>query len=240
MRGVRAVRGDCLVEMATVKSRSVQMILTDLPYGATDCAWDRRIPMAPLWREFARVMAPHAACALFAQYPFLAELVRSAPRDWRIYDWIWDKVSCTGHANAKRMPLRQHEAVLIFYPRFERPLYFPQGLVPTHRIRRAPRGSEVYHGGLDKPSVQRFTGYPKSIVRMERGNKLKPAEKPVKLLEMLIRTYTRPGDTVLDATMGLGSTGVAAVRCGRKFIGFEIDPERFEVAQKRIAAEGLQ
>lgn len=227
-------KGDCIDKMRGIASGSVQLILTDLPYGVTNCAWDKRVASEMLWPEFARVLAPRGAIVLFAQVPFCAELIRTAPRNWGRYEWIWDKVSVTGAGHAKRQPMRRHEKILVFYR--ETPHYYPQGLRPCAvKIRRA-RPSEAYRG-FKNASVQRFTGYPTSIIRFPRGNGLQAAEKPVALSSYLIRTYTRPGDTVLDATMGTGSTGVAALRTGRSFVGIEIDRKRFSGALRRLRGE---
>ncbi len=169
-------------------------------------------------------MKPSGAIALFAQQPFATELAASAPRKMLRYDWVWDKGAVTGFGNAKRMPLRRHENILIFYR--ERPLYQPQGLRPVERCRTRTKQGEAYGAMRGGAYVQTYTGYPQSILRVRRERRAAACQKPVELLEYLIRTYTREGETVLDNTMGLGSAGVAAVRCGRSFIGMEIDAAR--------------
>lgn len=213
---------------------SVELVLCDLPYGVTDCKWDRRIDAGKLWREYERVLAPGGAVVLFAQWKFSIELNAAAPAHWRRYEWIWDKRGASGWLSARRRPMVGHEMVLVFSPCA--PRYFPQGLRPCARKYRKASTSEVYHGGRT-PGVQRLRGYPTTLLRFARERGARPAQKPVALLEYLIRTYTREGETVLDNTMGLGSTGVAAVRCGRRFVGMEMDRERFAEARRRIAEE---
>jgi site-specific DNA-methyltransferase (adenine-specific) len=210
----------------------VHLVLCDLPYGVTDCRWDRRIDAAALWREYARVLRPRGVVALFAQCPFCAELMNAAPRGWLRYEWAWDKAGASGFLNARRAPMRRHEAVLIFGRNIR---YQPQGLTRVTPKYRSGRTCEVY-GAAARASVRRFSGYPTTLIKFAREKGAKPAQKPVALLEYLIRTYTRRGELVLDNSMGLGSTGVAAVRTGRRFVGMELDPERFAEARVRIEA----
>jgi site-specific DNA-methyltransferase (adenine-specific) len=224
--------------MASIPAGSVDLVLADLPYGVTDCKWDHRISMAPLWRQYLRVLKDDGVIALFAQQPFATDLVNACRGLYR-YEWIWDKGVCTGFANARRMPLRRHENVLVFYRRL--PLYLPQGLKPLARKRVCrPKVSECYQRVGRTDYVQEWTGYPQSILQFRRERVSAPCQKPLALLQYLIRTYTKEGQTVLDNAMGTGSTGVAAVHEGRKFIGFEIDAERFAVAQQRIHAATQQ
>lgn len=237
----RTIFGDCLAQTRRLAAGSVDLVLTDLPYGSTNCSWDTRIALGPLWHEWRRVLARDGVVALFATFPFSMEVAAAAPAGWARYNLVWDKVSVTGAGLAKFQPLRCHEEVLVFYPR--RGYYRPQGLVPFHKVKQ-PSNSRVYRGFRNATVqkftgyVQKFTGYPRSILRFARdaGGRLAPAEKPVALLDWLIRTYAPMGGLVLDSTMGLGSTGVAAVRCGRLFIGIEIDRARFVVARRRVLA----
>ncbi|HWQ55680.1 MAG TPA: site-specific DNA-methyltransferase [Bryobacteraceae bacterium] len=230
---VYLAEGECLGMMPEIPSGSVDMVLCDLPYGITACSWDSKIDAAPLWGEYSRVVKEHGAIALFAQQPFATELASAAPRKLLRYDLVWDKGGVTGFGNARRMPLRRHENVLIFYRKL--PVYNPQGLRACHtRCRARTRPSEVYGAGMAGESVQRMTGYPQSIMQFRRERGAAPCQKPVDLLEYLIRTYTNEGETVLDNTMGTGSTGVAAVKSGRNFIGIEMDHGRFELALTRV------
>lgn len=227
------LRGDCLDLMREIPSRSVHLVLCDLPYGATACAWDKRIAMAPLWEQYARVTNDDSVIALFAQQPFASDLAAAAPRGLLRYEWVWDKGAATGFANAHRMPMRRHENVLVFYRKL--PTYHPQGLRPCRARCRRRSGTEVYDAMELKEGMQKLTGYPQSILHFKRESGCRPCQKPVALLEYLIRTYTNCGETVLDNAMGTGSSGVAAVNCARRFIGIELDADRFGLAAARIS-----
>ncbi len=231
---IRLEQGNCLELMDTVATGTVDLVLCDPPYGITECRWDRKIPRAPFWRQMWRVTKERGVIALFAQQPFATELVAWSLRELR-YEWIWDKGGCTGFANARRAPMRRHENVLIFYRR--QPEYRPQGLRPCPPRIRNRKVTEVYHDVGRDGYIQRWTGYPQSIISFKREPGAAACQKPVALLEYLIRTYTAEDGLVLDACMGTGSTGVAAVRTGRRFIGFELDRARFEVAQSRISEQ---
>jgi site-specific DNA-methyltransferase (adenine-specific) len=221
--------------MRRLEDRSIDLVLCDLPYGCTDNSWDSRIDLASLWESWRRVLKPGAAVVLTACQPFTSALVMSNAR-WFRHEWIWRKDYATGHLNAKRMPMRKHESILVFCPRL--PRYFPQGLRPCARRLRSNRQSANY-GTHEKPTVQRVTGYPASVLDFGRDpEKLHPTQKPVALFEYLIRTYTRSGALVLDCCMGSGTTAVACVRSGRRFVGFEKERRYFEIARKRI--EGLR
>jgi site-specific DNA-methyltransferase (adenine-specific) len=234
-RAVSLACGDCLELMRNLADASVDMVLCDLPYGMTGCEWDKRIPLDRLWEQYRRVIKPAGAIVLTAAQPFAAELAASASDLFR-YEWVWDKHFCTGYANAHRTPMRRHENVLVFYQRL--PTYNPQGLRPIEGKRRPCRHSPVYGRIRERRGYrQRFTGYPHSILDIPRGMNLAACEKPASLMGYLIATYTNPGEVVLDNCMGLGSTGVAAVRSGRRFIGMEIDARRFATARERILAE---
>ena len=234
-RRIRLHNGDCLAGMSRIETGTVDLVLCDLPYGTTKCPWDRVIPFEPLWEQYRRVLKPRGALALFAAQPFATELINSARKLFR-YDLVWEKGTAVGHANANRMPMRSHELVLVFYQRL--PKYHPQGLVPlekpvVHRASGKKAGS-VY-GGMKNASVQQFTNYPRSVLHFaSRWKRLHPTQKPVELLEYLVRTYTDPGDLVLDNCMGSGSTAVAALQAGRRFVGFETNPEYFAAACQRV------
>ena len=234
-RRIRLHNGDCLAGMSRIETGTVDLVLCDLPYGTTKCPWDRVIPFEPLWEQYRRVLKPRGALALFAAQPFATELINSARKLFR-YDLVWEKGTAVGHANANRMPMRSHELVLVFYQRL--PKYHPQGLVPlekpvVHRASGKKAGS-VY-GGMKNASVQHSTNYPRSGLHFaSRGKRLHPTQKPVELLEYLVRTYTDPGDLVLDNCMGSGSTAVAALQAGRRFVGFETNPEYFAAACQRV------
>jgi site-specific DNA-methyltransferase (adenine-specific) len=224
------LNGDCLELMATIESGSIDMILCDLPYGTTACKWDTVIPFEPLWSHYKRVIKPNGAIVLFGSQPFTSALVMSNVADFK-YCWVWEKNTATGHLNAKRMPMKSHEDVVVFGHSHN---YFPQDLRPLGKVvRRGSNGDNFGKSGTE--NYQEFTNYPRSVLNYDSStDKLHPTQKPVALLEYLIRTYTNEGETVLDNTMGSGTTGVACLNTGRNFIGIEKDQKYFEIARTRI------
>ena len=229
--------GDCLELLKDVPDGSVDMILTDLPYGITDCAFDVRIPFEPMWEQFKRVTKRNAAIVLFSQMPFGAELIMSNRKMFR-YEWIWRKPMPAGFLNAKKMPLRCHENILVFYRQL--PTYNPQFTHGKPFNKRQKQWTakiyckNEYQGGINETGER----YPRDEFTFNNGDNARnvhPTQKPVDLLEYLIKTYTNEGELVLDATMGSGSTGVACINTGRDFIGFEKEQNFFDIAQKRIA-----
>lgn len=223
---------DCFNVLPTIPAGSIDLILCDLPYGVTKCDWDKRVPLPELWSHYARVLKHDGAIVLTATQPFATVLAAASPIPLR-YDIAWDKHFCTGFANAHRMPMRRHETVLVFYRRL--PTYNAQGLRPIAAKKHQCRHSSVYGTVRQRPGFrQRFTGYPNSILSIPRTPGSAPCEKPIALMEYFVRTFTQPGQTVLDNCMGLGSTGVAAIRAGRNFIGMELDADRFATARERI------
>lgn len=221
--------GDCLELMPSIPSGSVDMVLCDLPYGTTQNKWDSVLPLERLWREYWRVCKPNAAIVLNAAQPFTSAVVISQLAQFR-YSWVWKKSKPTGHLNAKKQPMRNTEDVLVFYR--TQPVYKPQGTRPTDvMVSRTNRGN---YGECSKTTLQTVTGYPNSLLEFATENGVHPTQKPVSLMEYLIHTYTNEGDTVLDNTMGSGTTGVACVNTGRKFIGMEQDHAYFAIAQERI------
>lgn len=232
------IEGDCLDWLANLPTGCAQMVLCDLPYGTTRCAWDSPLPLAELWREYERVCT--GPVLLFGQTPFDKVLGVSNLAALR-YEWIWEKTAATGHLNANRAPLKAHENVLVFYSRA--PTYNPiktSGHVRKAAVRRVD--SSPLYGAQRATTYDSTDRYPRSVVTFagdKQREALHPTQKPVELCEYLIRTYTNEGETVLDNCMGSGTTGVAAARSGRQFIGIEKDPHYFGVAAGRIArAEG--
>ena len=232
---IKLMMGDCLELMRDVPDQSVDMILCDLPYGTTACKWDTVIPFAPLWAAYKRVCKPNAAIVLTASQPFTSLLVASNVGAFR-HAWVWEKEQGVNFQLAKVQPLKVHEDVVVFG--FSSPNYYPQGLQPCS-IRKSNRGkggklghvcSEAHRESYE----QTAKGYPRSVVEFGRERGLHPTQKPVALMEYLILTYTNEGDVVLDNTMGSGTTGVACVNTGRKFIGMEQDAEYFQIARARI------
>lgn len=240
---MKLMKGDCLEMMKLIPDGSVDMVLCDLPYGTTACKWDAVIPFADLWVEYRRVVKNNGAILLTASNPFTCALGASNLADLK-YSWYWRKTRATGHMNAKKMPMKDIEDVLVFYRSM--PTYNPQGLKPLNKVQKnsashIARGistdpTSVVTGGITTETwTQEWTNYPRQVLDFpSEGSTVHPTQKPVALMEYLIRTYTDEGDTVLDNTMGSGTTGVAAVNTGRKFIGIERDDKYFAIAQKRI------
>lgn len=235
---VQLYQGDCLGVMRGIPDGSVDMILADLPYGTTACKWDTIIPLEPLWAHYKRVIKHNGAVVLTASQPFTSALVMSNPSMFR-YQWVWHKTRVTGWLDAKRKPLKTHEDVCVFYA--NPPTYNPQMTIGDEHL-RGPRAlrqrpNETYHSFFDGPKGAYVSSeyYPRSVLSI--GSVLVPVhpnEKPVALMEYLIRTYTNEGDVVLDNVMGSGTTGVACINTGRSFIGIERDPGYFKIAQDRI------
>lgn len=241
------IKGDCLEEMKKIPDESVDMILCDLPYGTTACKWDSIIPFDALWTQYRRIAKRNAAIVLTASQPFTTALIASNFRDFR-YCWIWDKVNrYTGALNANRMPMKRHEEVAVFYRAL--PTYnkqFRDG--KAYSVKRTG-GHGAHVGDIDAETVRYGvnTGKhnPCSILQIAADNKREmgqhPTQKPVALMDYLIRTYTNEGDVVMDNCMGSGTTGVACANTGRKFIGIERDDTYFDIAKSRIqqAMRGL-
>ena len=235
------LHGDCLDIMPTIPDASVDMVLADLPYGVTQNQWDKVIPLDPLWHEYRRVTKPNAAVVLTATQPFAAQLIASNPRDFR-YDLIWRKNKSTGFLNANRMPLRQHESILVFYRRL--PVYHPQksrGHGPVHSFTKHTGDGGNY--GKTKRGLSgggQTDRHPTSVIDIPVVNndsteKIHPNQKPVELFEYLIKTFTDEGAVVLDNCIGSGTTAIACLNTGRHFIGIEQDAEFCRLANERVA-----
>lgn len=234
-------RGDCLELLKEIQDASVDLILCDLPYGTTACKWDSVIPFAPLWAQYRRVSKPGAAVVLTASQPFTSALVMSAPDLFKC-EWIWEKSKASNFLQAKRQVLKAHESVLVFGTA---KTYNPQMVEgkPFKGEGRSKKGSK-WDGVNDIPNPtfrndNEGTRYPRSVqyfktAESEKVGALHPTQKPVALMEYLIRTYTHAGDVVLDNCIGSGTTGVACARTGRRFIGMEMDEGYFAVAEARV------
>lgn len=232
----RLMLGDCLERMAEIEAGSVDLVLTDPPYGTTACAWDAVIPFEPMWREVRRVLKKNGAAVFTASQPFTSALVMSNPKMFA-YEWIWVKSKITGVLNAKKMPVRKHEQVLVFSETKATGTYNAQGLLSKGTITKQGGNSDNYGARSAAPYVQEFTNWPRDVLEVQsEGATVHPTQKPVALMEYLIRTYTNAGETVLDFTMGSGTTGVACANTGRRFIGIERDPGYFKIAEQRIAS----
>lgn len=233
---MKLLNGDCMELLPDIPEHSVDLILCDLPYGTTDCKWDHVLPMDKLWTEYDRILKSNGVAALFAAQPFTTALINSNAPNFR-YCWYWKKNNKTGALLAKVQPMRCMEDICIFYRK--KPTYNPQGLIRLERPKyNAPAPGKVY-GTKANGSIQEYTNYPIHLLEfngVQAGSKERkhPTQKPVPLLEYMVRTYTNEGETVLDNCMGSGSTGVACLRSGRHFIGIEKDPHYFQVAQERL------
>ena len=237
MNDVELWNGDCLEEMARIPDGSIDMVLADPPYGTTACRWDSVIDLSLMWAHLNRVIKPSGAIVLTAQTPFDKVLGASNLKHLK-YEWIWEKTSATGHLNAKRSPMKAHENILVFYKK--QPTYNP---IKTfgHKRKTALKtrcSSELYgKQDLTGVSYDSTDRYPRSVVTLpsdKQTSKLHPTQKPVALMEYMVKTYTDPGQTVLDFTMGSGTTGVACKNLGRRFIGIELDEGYFNIAADRI------
>ena len=232
-------QGDCLEIMKEIEDNSVDLILTDPPYGTTACKWDNVIPFEPMWEQLNRIIKPDKAILLFGTEPFSSVLRISNIKNYK-YDWVWDKVTAKGHLVAKKRPLQQTENISVFNGNYK--TYYPI-MIEREKIKKDASieySRTQLMGGKTtkvKEKIIRDKKYPKNLITFSNAsqkNKLHPTQKPVELLEYLIKTYTLEGDTVLDFTMGSGSTGVAALNTNRNFIGIELDEEYFKIAKERI------
>jgi len=239
--------GDCLEVLPTLAAQSVDAVICDPPYGTTACKWDSVIPFAPMWAEIKRVLRPRGACVLFGSQPFTSALVMSNP-GWYRHSWVWDKKRVTGGANADIAPMKAHEDVIVFGK--ASPKYAPQmgswENITLTRIKPAltKKSDSFSHANHYSPGREEKLArgrYPDTVLRIpalgswdaERTGH--PTQKPLALLEYLVKTYTDEGDTVLDFTMGSGTTGHACMNLGRRFIGIERDAAYFAIAERRIA-----
>ena len=240
-KGVWLMQGDCLERMKEIPSGSVDMILADVPYGTTQCKWDSIIPLEPMWEQLKRVIKPNGAIVMTASQPFTTTLIASNMKMYKDC-LVWKKNVASNFLNANRTHLKRHEDVCIFYQKS--PVYNKQmlGGAPYKNKRNGNDDSGDCYGDISKrtDTVNHGERNPISILEFDRNVGLHPTQKPVALMEYLIKTYTNEGETVLDFTIGSGSTGVAAVNTGRKFIGIELDLNYFNIALERIeAAHGL-
>ena len=230
---LKLIKGDCLSVMKDLPEGSVDMVLCDLPYGITACKWDSIIPFNALWEQYNRIIKKDGAVVLFSAQPFTTKLIHSNFNNYR-YNWYWKKNNVTGGQFAKVQPMRCIEDVCVFYQK--KPTYNPQGLVKLATpLKKSSSNSKIYSWGGDKNYTQHYTNYPKHLIEFSKDREnYHPTQKPIKLLEYLVKTYTNEGDTVLDNCMGSGSTGIACLNTGRRFIGIEKAPNYFDIACTRL------
>jgi site-specific DNA-methyltransferase (adenine-specific) len=230
---------DCLEGMKLIDDKSIDMILCDLPYGTTACKWDTVIPFIPLWEQYERIIKDNSAIVLTASQPFTSALIMSNPKLFK-YEWIWEKDAGSNFATVKYQPMKEHEEVLIFgkgktkyYPIMQERIGSRKGKETT--TVDSGRKDSVYgtQEGIGKLKVGKLR-YPRSIQRFNRERGLHPTQKPTALFEYLIKTYTVEGDIVLDNCIGSGTTAVACINTNRKYIGFELDPTYYAIAEERI------
>lgn len=243
--------GDCLDLMRDIPSNSIDMVLCDLPYGTTACSWDSVIPFDALWKQYRRIIKGNGAIVLTAAQPFTSALVMSNAEMFR-YSWVWVKNTPGGFAQAKNKPMPKHEDVLVFSfgktghvgQCLSRMPYNPQGLLPYGKTIKNSTGHRASafeaRANARVSYVQEFTGYPDSVLPFDvQRDGIHPTQKPVDLFSYLIRTYTNPGDTVLDNCMGSGTTGIACQLTGRHFIGIELNPDYINIAKRRLGLSVL-
>lgn len=241
MPKIELIQGDCLIEMQNIPDKSIDMILCDLPYGTTACKWDVVIPFEPLWIQYKRIIKDRGAIVLFGSEPFSSYLRMSNIKQYK-YDWVWNKHIPRNFANAKIMPMNKHENISVFG--MGKINYYPIMIKrdkPVKVKNYSKKGKDsAYKINTDGQELKSYTythRNPDTIIDglwEANSGKLHPTQKPVALLEYLIKTYTLEGETVLDNTMGSGSTGVACKNTGRGFIGIEKDETIFKIAEKRI------
>lgn len=241
MKKIDLIQGDCLEVMKSIPDGSIDSIITDPPYGTTACKWDSVLPFEPMWEQLNRIIKPNGAIVLFGSQPFTSALIMSNPKKFK-YEWIWQKSHATGHLNSKKQPMRQHENICVFYNK--QCTYNPQMIKKSYIDKRTKSGQDKKVGVYsDFKKVERqievTDGYPKTIqyfatpFKGGEGGK-HPTQKPLSLMEYLIRTYTNENETVLDFTMGSASTMVACQNTNRNGIGIEQDEKYFKIAQDRV------
>ena len=237
MKDIELWQGDCLELMKNISDKSIDAIITDLPYGTTQCKWDSIIPFEPLWEQYNRIIKDNGAIVLFGTEPFSSHLRLSNLKNYK-YDWIWDKVKGTGFLNAKKQPMRNHELISVFYKK--QCTYNPQKTY-EHKMKKSYRSkdlqTEVYGEMKNDYTYESTERYPRSIQVFStdtQNSSLHPTQKPVALVEYLIKTYTNEGEVILDSCAGSMTTCVAAINTNRKVICIENDNGIFNVGRKRV------
>ena len=234
----KIIKGDCLIVMKKIPNKKIDMILTDLPYGKTANKWDIIIPLDKLWKEYKRIIKDRGVIVLTSAEPFTSMLIMSNIEMFK-YDLIWEKTRPTGHYSAKKMPLRNHESIIVFYKKS--PIYNPQkiegGVVHKNKVIHNTR-SKNYRNPIEPTYISNLDGkyYPRSIIGSFTHNKKKlhPTQKPLKLFEYLIKTYTKKNNIVLDSCIGSGTTAIACINLGRRYIGIEKEEEFVKIARRVI------
>ncbi|WP_334043683.1 site-specific DNA-methyltransferase [Burkholderia ambifaria] len=236
------MQGDCLELLETIPDNSIDMVCCDMPYGTTNCRWDATLDLRRLWAQYRRVTTENAAIVLFAQTPF-DKVLGVSNLEWLRYELIWQKTHATGHLNAKKMPMKAHENILVFYNKL--PTYNPQkttGHIRKTSVKRRDNTSVYGEQNFVQLSYESTDRHPRSVLTFPKDTQriaLHPTQKPLALIEWLVSTFTNEGDAVLDNCMGSGTTGEACQRLGRRFVGMELDEKHFAVASSRILSGGV-
>lgn len=253
---IKLYNDDCLKILTDIEDKSVDMILTDLPYGETRSKWDKILDLDSLWGQYLRIIKDTGAIVLFGNEPFSSMLRQSQPTYYR-YDWKWVKNRATGFANSNYRPMRIYEDIMVFSKanasaggKNNSMVYKPQGLIEVNKIKKntSNRKGLISENNVNvgienclnsnKEYIQKFTNYPNNVLYFDCEKKyVHPTQKPLELIKYLLQTYTIEGETVLDSCMGSGTTGVGCVELNRKFIGIEIDKKYYEIARGRILGE---
>lgn len=236
---INIYNGDCLELMNDIPDGSIDCILCDLPYGTTACKWDNVIPFEPLWEHYKRIIKENGAIVLFGTEPF-SSMLRMSNLDMYKYDWIWEKPQGVNFAQCNHMPMSVYETISVFgnfgmsKNAKVQPVYHPQGIVEINKAKKAKTFSEHRPTDNNHDHIQKYGNYPRQVIKFGQARGFHPTQKPVDLLEYLIKTYTNENDTVLDNCMGSGSTGVACKNLNRNFIGIELNEDYFNIANERI------
>tara|TARA_R110000822_G_scaffold310151_1_gene441608 strand:- start:16 stop:765 length:750 start_codon:yes stop_codon:yes gene_type:complete len=241
--------GDCLEVMKTIEDNSIDAVICDLPYGTTSCKWDTTIDMDKMWMEYKRIIKPYGAIVMFGSQPFTTTLISSNMK-WFKYSWVWRKNRATGHVHAKNRPMKQHEDICVFSEgntlhknqSIKRMPYYPQGLIESPKNTKRKRNDVGDNAVMSKrkshkETVTTHTNYPISIIDFNiemNGDRFHETQKPLDLLEYLVKTYSNENDTILDNTMGSGTTMLACKNTNRNGIGIEKDPQSYAVAVARV------
>jgi len=238
MPKIELIQGDCLEKMKDIPDKSIDMILCDLPYGTTACKWDTIIPFEPLWEQYKRIIKDNGAIVLTASQPFTSALVMSNPKMFK-YEWIWEKSHPSGIVSVNKRVMKYHESILIFangQTKYNPQMWEGEKSHSVGKRRGTLTNSKSNANIILNPKEFTNQKHPKSVIKISnpRFAGMHPTQKPVALFEYLIKTYTNENETVLDNCMGSGTTGVACKNLNRNFIGIELDPEYFKIAEKRI------
>jgi len=239
---INLMKGDCLELMKTIQDQSIDAIITDPPYGTTNCKWDAVIPFDLMWNELNRIVKDNGVIALFGSQPFSSLLITSNLKMYK-HDWVWKKTMPKGHLNSKKYPMKIYEMIHIFSKKT--PKYNPQmwESKPMNTVYKSGGNGKDstynFMNTINQKNINRTSRFPQDVIEFTEltGNskqRVHPTQKPVKLIEYLVKTYTNQNDTVLDFTMGSGTTGVACKNLNRRFIGIELDKDYFEIAKQRI------